>query len=179
MGVVIRAAELADAGAIARVHVDSWRTTYRGIVPDQALAALSYEQREQNWRRIIAETDNQSCVYVAENEAGLFGFASGGPERAGDTEYDGELYAIYLLAERQRSGAGRRLALAVARHLMAGGRAAMLVWVLADNPARSFYESLGGRLIKEQEIAIGGAQLLEVAYGWPDLRALTAGVQTN
>jgi hypothetical protein len=49
----------------------------------------------------------------------------------------------------------------------------MLVWVLADNPSRSFYEALGGELIGEQNVTIGGVDLREVAYGWPDISCLT------
>ena len=44
--VTVREAVPADARAIARVHVDSWRTTYRDIVPDSVLSQLSYEERE-------------------------------------------------------------------------------------------------------------------------------------
>jgi hypothetical protein len=36
--VTIRRAVREDARAIARVHVDSWRTTYRGIVPEEHIA---------------------------------------------------------------------------------------------------------------------------------------------
>jgi hypothetical protein len=34
---IIREAELYDAAAIAIVHVDSWRSTYRGIIPEDYL----------------------------------------------------------------------------------------------------------------------------------------------
>ena len=51
----------------------------------------------------------------------------------------------------------------------------MLVWVLQDNrPACHFYEVLGGKKVKEKTIEIGGANLVEVAYGWKDITALTA-----
>jgi hypothetical protein len=46
---ILREARPADAAKIARVHVDGWRTTYRGIVPDDYLAALSYEAQERSW----------------------------------------------------------------------------------------------------------------------------------
>lgn len=39
-----------DALAIAEVHVSSWRTTYRGLLPDSVLAAQSVEHRELAWR---------------------------------------------------------------------------------------------------------------------------------
>ena len=43
--------------------------------------------------------------------------------------------------------------------------------------ARRFYEALGGTVVGEQRIEIGGVTLVEVAYGWPDAGALlkTAG----
>ena len=50
----IREAGPADIPAIARVTVDTWRTTYRGILPDDLLANLSYPQREQVWTRALA-----------------------------------------------------------------------------------------------------------------------------
>ncbi|MDZ8108911.1 MAG: hypothetical protein RM338_25260 [Nostoc sp. DedQUE12a] len=47
----------------------------------------------------------------------------------------------------------------------------MLVWVLADNPASSFYQSLGGQQVNQNQIEIGNVQLVEVAYGWTDTRS--------
>jgi hypothetical protein len=49
----------------------------------------------------------------------------------------------------------------------------MLVWVLAKNPYRKFYDKLGGKYIRSKEIEIGGTTYEEVAYGWKDLRAIT------
>ena len=61
----------------------------------------------------------------------------------------------------------------MARRLVADGFKSMVIWVLKDNlKARAFYEALGGVRISEKTITIGGAELIDVAYGWPDLRAL-------
>jgi ribosomal protein S18 acetylase RimI-like enzyme len=104
----------------------------------------------------------------------VVGFAWGGPCRDEGSKYSGELLAIYVLAGAQRAGAGRALVREVAKDLLQQGMPSMLVWVLAENPSRSFYEALGGTLVGEQEIEIGGARLREVAYGWDDLTALIA-----
>ncbi len=45
----------------------------------------------------------------------------------------------------------------------------MLIWVLADNPSRRFYERLGGQLVREAEVELGGQRLRELAYGWKNL----------
>src|SRR5215470_14170692 len=170
---LIRDASPTDAAAIARVHVDSWRTTYAGIVPADYLANLSYARREQFWRDILSTPTSSRCVYVAAQHTGeIVGFASGGPERNGNAVYRGELYAIYLLAPSQRQGLGRRLTMAVIQRLLQCGLPSMLVWVLAANPGRAFYTMLGGQQIYEKTTTIGAAQLVEVAYGWPDLREL-------
>jgi len=66
MRVHIRVANVPDAAAIAKVHVDSWRTTYTGIVPDEYLAQLSYEQQGQGWRDILSTHGTEEFVYVAE-----------------------------------------------------------------------------------------------------------------
>jgi L-amino acid N-acyltransferase YncA len=171
--VLIRAARATDASAIAKVHVDSWRTTYAGIVPDDYLTNLSYEQRGQYWRDVLAAVDRPAYVYVAQEIAGqIIGFASGGPERSGDAVYKGELYAIYLLDRYQRQGMGRKLTVAVVKRLLQHGLWSMLVWVLAVNPSRAFYEALGGQQVYEKEITIGGALLVEVAYGWRDIHVI-------
>lgn len=171
--ITIREADVSDAAAIARVHVDCWRTTYAGIVPEDYLANLSYSQREQIWHAALSASESPSFVYVAEDTTGeVVGFASAGQERSGQVAYKGELYAIYILASYQRRGIGRRLTQAVAKRLVEAGIHSMLVWVLADNPFRAFYEALGGQQVTEQEIAIGGAKLMEVAYGWRDVRIL-------
>ena len=166
----ITEAEIADAAAIAKVHVDSWRTTYTGIVPADYLARLAYEQREQIWHGTLSAPLGLEFVYVVKDKAGnVIGFASGGPERSGQKKYKGELFALYLSDQYQRQGIGSQLVSCVAKKLTQQGIQSMLVWVLEDNPSRRFYEALGGNLVSKQQIIIGGAALTEVAYGWPDI----------
>ena len=118
----IRKANATDATAIAKVHVDSWRTTYSGIVPDDYLVCLSYEQRELLWRDQLCNTDSQEFTYVVEDSSGVVvGFAGGGPERTGHAEYKGELYGIYILETHQRKGVGRQLTSAVIKRLLQVG----------------------------------------------------------
>lgn len=167
---IVRQANLTDVRAIARVHVDTWRTAYRDIIPQEYLAKLSYEQREQAWLQILNSVANSGqFVLVAEEDSGqIIGFASGGRERTSDPVYKGELYAIYVLNAYQRRGIGYSLTLAVVERLSQLGLHSMLVWVLADNPACRFYEAIEGRKVYEKQIERGGVMLNEVAYGWKD-----------
>lgn len=172
---LIRAATPSDAAGIARVHVDSWRATYAGIVPDAYLAGLSYAAREARWNENLRALDTNQCTYVAEDETGqIAGFAGGGPQRTALPGYAGELYAIYLLRAAQGQGIGRQLVSRVAVHLVQHSMHSMVVWALAANPSCGFYEALGGQVVDEQPFAIGDATLPEVVYGWPDVTSLLA-----
>jgi len=169
-GVRIREARQEDAAAIASIHVESWRTTYAGIIPENVIAKFTPEERERGWRRILGDGARRDFVGIAEDEGVAVGFVSGGPTRDRAAEFRGELYAIYLLAPFQRRGIGRRLTGALARRLLGAGCDSMVVWVLAENPARMFYAALGGAPAGEKPADIAG--LTEVAYGWKDIRAL-------
>jgi GNAT superfamily N-acetyltransferase len=154
-----------DAPDIARVQVESWRTTYAGIVPDAYLAAMDADQRAARWREIFA--GGERLAFVAEDESGVFGFVSGGKLREAMDGYDGgELFALYLLRENQGIGAGRCLFAELARSLHASRYSMMALWVLRRNPAVRFYEHMGGIEIATKTIEIGGTELEEVAYGF-------------
>jgi GNAT superfamily N-acetyltransferase len=169
----IRPATPEDATGMAEVHVSSWRSTYAGIIPAETLAGLSVEQRAQTWREGISRPNRQSEYVVAVNPEGrIVGFACGGPERDGHPVYTGELYAIYLYQDMQGQGIGRALVKPIAAHLLKLGHRGMLVWVLAANPARHFYERLGGVEVVRKEIVIGGAALEEIGCGWADCSML-------
>lgn len=162
---MIRAATLLDAPKIATIHVSSWRTTYRDLLPDEFLSSLSEAGYTERWKRVIGEGTMR--IYVAEEADQVVGFASGGRERAGEPGYKGELYAIYVVDSAQRRGLGRELVRAVVGGLRELGLEDMIIWVLRDNKAaRAFYERLGGVFVRSQPITIGPATLEEVSYGW-------------
>ncbi len=86
---------------------------------------------------------------------------------------DAELYSIYLLKEAQNRGIGAALLQAMATALAERNFKSMAVWVLEQNRSRGFYEKSGAHLATSRVIEVGGAKLMEVAYAWADLKALT------
>jgi ribosomal protein S18 acetylase RimI-like enzyme len=172
MSIRVRKANADDAEAIARVQVDTWRTTYQGIVSEEYLSNMSYDRLRQMWERFLLDEKSQNSVYVAEDDSGkVLGFVSCGPDRDNDPTYRGETYAVYVLQETQMRGIGRELMLTAAKDLMSRGFNSMIVWVLADNPSRHFYEKLGGIRVQTRSITVGKL-LEEYGYGWKDLRSL-------
>ena len=171
--IVIRRPTLDDAAGTARVHALSWKSAYRGIVPDEFLDAIDVEEWAERHRRSMVEDPEDFVSYLAEVDGEIVGWALGGPNRDPALDYAAELFTLYLLPNYTRQGIGRRLMRAVAESLVESGFGSMVLLVLADNwPARRFYESLGGRCVSEKEHPIGGVSLMEVAYGWKDLRWL-------
>jgi GNAT superfamily N-acetyltransferase len=167
MEIKIRAAEVGDSGAIARVQVDTWRSTYSDIVPSEFLQALSYEQRSAYWSDILSNEDREGIFTVAEDEdVGVVGFCVCGRDRSAESEFGSELFAIYILEAYQNQGVGRAMFGESISWARDHGMKSIIVWVLRDNPYRRFYESLGGELVAERMISIGDAQLPEVAYRW-------------
>lgn len=170
----VRPATPADAMDIAYIHVDTWQTAYRGMIPDSYLDNLSLAQRGNWWVSVLTDPNNHTFLYVAEDDQGQpVGFVEGGPQRDKNVPIDGELYALYVLQSHQGHGHGRDLFLATVRELHKQNINNMILWVLKDNtPSRRFYEAMGGELYNEQQFELAGTTLNEVSYIYPDLAAL-------
>ncbi len=65
MEIHIRRAIKDDIRGIAKVHVDSWKTTYKGIFADEFLENITYEKREKQWEDIFQKEGNHQFRFVA------------------------------------------------------------------------------------------------------------------
>jgi ribosomal protein S18 acetylase RimI-like enzyme len=163
MDYIIRQATPEDAEGIARVHVESWQTSYREILPAEFLKNISLPKRTEMRRRILAEREGVKLAAVLGSE--IVGFCDAGPARDLIEPGRGELYAIYLLENHKGAGIGTRLFNEACARLSEAGFRTMHVWVLNDNrKTRKFYEKMGGVLHAEKPIEIAGRQYSEVAY---------------
>ena len=169
----VRQATEDDAEAIERVRYETWQATYRGLMPDALLDGMTPNVGARR-ERLRAQPPGHLC-FVAEAGGAVVGFAFGGPERAKDPDYRGEVYAIYVLPAFQGHGLGRALIRECARELGQRGITSLLIWVLRENEiGRRFYERLGGRAVREKPLeGIPGAEgQVEVGYGWADTTRL-------
>ncbi|CAN5491192.1 hypothetical protein BH10PSE6_BH10PSE6_28550 [soil metagenome] len=174
----IRRAAPADAQAIGRVHVETWQSTYAGILPDSMLVRMSDARQAAWWTRSIGDAREARGIFVADDEEmGVVGFGSCGqvrdpPDGLNGTEQRvGEVYTLYVESDFQNLGLGRRLLDAMFRQLRADGFDTAVLWMLARNSTRFFYEGLGGALVGHRIDKMGGEAVEEVAYAWRDLEA--------
>jgi ribosomal protein S18 acetylase RimI-like enzyme len=174
----IRIATPDDAPALAAMHITSWHETYTGLLPDKMLSALSVESRAAAWAKIMQEpaTERSTAVHLAEHRGAIICFGSCGAQRTESLKakgYDGEVSGIYVLREFQKRKVGIHLFRAMSSDLIGRGFSAAALWVLRENlRARRFYEHLGGKVIGEREDVRDATILIELAYGWPDLKQL-------
>jgi L-amino acid N-acyltransferase YncA len=165
----IRRATPHDAAQIAHVHIESWRSAYKGIVSDDYLAAMDEISRAASWQEWLGSS---VPIFVSTEDTIVVGFISGGPIRDPFDDYDAELYTIYLLQHAQRRGIGTALLKKLAHRLNEDGFKNMAAWVLEDNASSNFYEKSGAHRVASKQVEIGGAMLPVVAYGWPSLQAI-------
>jgi len=172
---VIRIAVADDARAIAQVRVDAWRTTYKGMIPDAYLAAMSVDDSEVLWSRVLNAASSRASVFVAASGRDIVGFAAGNLLAEPKYGLDAELTAVYVRRDSQRAGVGSRLVGAVVAAERAQGATGLITWVIAANKgARAFYERLDAELLIEQPFQWDGMDLVEAGYGWRNLDALAA-----
>lgn len=168
---ILRPARPEDAAGIARVHVETWRSAYAGLVPQTYLVGMTEARQAALWYDAIRRTGTPERVLVTEVEGPatpkIVGFGSCGPSR--DPSFAGEIYTLYVAGDWQGQGLGRGLLAGLFETLRSAGLNDAVIWVLSGNPSRFFYEAMGGRHVAERRETFAGAVLETTAYGWSDL----------
>jgi len=166
---IVRPADSADAERIARVHLQAWEESYRGLIPDAAFALHSADARVAQWHATLGNP--AILVHVAERDGTVCGFGSAGKSRGLSTA--SEIYTFYLLDAVKRQGIGRMLFLQLRDTLAARGFESLGLWVLTNNvPARRFYQAMGARAGATRIDRRGDLAFEDIAYLWDDIARL-------
>ena len=142
----IRKARPEDAEAIARIHADSWREAYSGIVPEELLRTrYSFGPRLKMWRKFLSE--DAGGHFVCEADGKPVGFFSLCAPRDRDMPGDAlELGAIYFSPGCRGKGYGSEAMRFIVREAQRRGCRKLCLWVLRQNAAViRFYEKSGFR----------------------------------
>jgi len=162
----IRSATVADAHAIAEIHVAGWRVAYRGLMPDAVIEAISVDQRRGFWKGMLSKP-GVGKVAVGESDGAMVGFCSYGPSRDEDDPEVAEIYALYVRPGMWRQGWGRSLCAHAEHEAQAREHGAMTLWVVKGNElARRFYERLGYAAdgAERTDHKLTGSPFVEVRY---------------
>lgn len=143
----VRVATLADAPAIARLHLASWRLAYRDLAPPEVFDALDEALRLKRWTATLTQPSAQQAVVVAECDGRLAGMGMASAPSQAAFGARGEIGSLYIDPGFQRLGLGRRLMLALAGEIAAWGYGGAALGVVVGNDrAIAFYEALGGQV---------------------------------
>ncbi len=142
---MIRDATPDDAHAVASLQVSAWRAAYAGILPNQLLAELSVELREDSWRAAIEDPSGLVLVAADKELLGFCALALPSRDEDGD-ERTAEVSATYVDPSRWQGGIGRSLLTQALGSLEDGRWDAVTLWVFRRNAqARAFYARSGFR----------------------------------
>jgi GNAT superfamily N-acetyltransferase len=142
---IVRDAVPQDAAAIADVHVRSWQSAYRRLLPQEFLDQLRAEDRAAGYE-IGSREPRAATTLIATIGEAVAGFATIGPSRDADAASAGELRALYVDPDRWRGGVGKTLLVEARKRLSDAGYREALLWVLDGNAiADRFYRADGWR----------------------------------
>jgi len=142
---VVRPARPSDARAIAEVSVASRRWSYRGLMVDADMDALSVEETTADFAQGLVELASGSAVFVAEGAGHVVGYVyiltSPDPDVPEGTS---ELGSLYVTEDVAGTGVSRALMEAALEQVRAAGHGLLTAWVRRENGrARRFYEKYG------------------------------------
>ncbi len=139
----IRPARHEDALSVASVHVRSWQTAYRGLLPQDYLDQLRPQERAARYD-FTHSNPSKPRTLVAVDGAAVCGFATTAPVHGSDLAGYGELCALYVDPGFWGRGIGYALIRAARAHLAARGFENAALWVLRGNVrAERFYHADG------------------------------------
>ena len=168
--ITFREASIVDAFAVAQVHVQSWRESFAGIVPQSYLDKMSVENRAKAFENGFA-VDFYKMFVAETQENGIIGFSDFGKTQDNHCWYEAELYAIYLLRDFQGKGIGSKLFDLGVSYLVAQNMNSLSLTALEISPFKAFYEKMGGHLVERKTTNIEGESYVTVVYGWDSLVA--------
>lgn len=142
MSLQVRPATPDDLSGVLEVFLACWRESYRGVLPDEAIHAMTDERAEALWRRVLA--DLLGIVLVAERDGEIVGITRYAATPGDDGRIDGAVHSLYVSPRAHGGGIGGALLAQATAELRDAGAEAATVWVFAANaPSIGFYEAKG------------------------------------
>lgn len=162
--ITIRNIEEKDIPDVVNIQIDGWKSAYKGIIDDSVLNSMNRNERIEKRRNdykengfIVAELNNKAVGFCRYTDSNIF--------TRDISDIDCELLALYVKPSLKYNGIGTKLFQFVINDFKSKNKTNMILWCLKDNePSKKFYIKMGGEIIKERTIEIGGKEYLEVGF---------------
>ena len=170
MEITFRHATPEDATTIGQIHAQSWKNSYKGILTDQYLNHEVDNDLNQKWVKRFQQPNSKQFTLLAEENGKPLGFVCTMLEA--HQEWGALLDNLHVLDGNQGKGLGAYLLYASAKWVyQQAPNSDMYLYVYVDNPAKHFYERVGG--IQKEKTTVdnpGGGQADIFRYSWPNLK---------
>ena len=168
-----RDAQRPDADAVARLHAQSWRESYRGSFTDAFLDDEQPAERIGVWRERLGRPAPNQLVRLAFAGADLMGFVC--VYAARDPDWGSLIDNLHVRHDATKRGTGAALMRAAAEWCWTAypARPIHLLVLRANANALAFYDRLGGTNAEEDERQQhGGGIAYGYRYTWPNAQAI-------
>ena len=162
--IAIVPAEKSMAYKIAKAHIKSSQTAYKGIIPQDFLKNISVEARAKSYKfgDDLGKDDFFFAVKISGDIAGLLYICKYRGEAPADT---GEIGGIYLAPKYWHRGYGKKMMDFSIDFLKNKGYNTIKIWVLEQNKnAIDFYKKFGFSFDGTEKISKLGSSLKTVRY---------------
>lgn len=168
---MIRQATINDSLEISKLITLSWKTSYRGILSDEALDSLTVEDKNNRWKQILENQTSDNNIYVYEEGNQILGVIRFGKPDDELSKYNAEIHVLYVDTNLKRKGYGSKLFNFAKEFFINNGTTNMIIWCLNGNtPSIKFYEKMGGKIVNTKKSCINGIDLEEVGLEYDLLK---------
>jgi ribosomal protein S18 acetylase RimI-like enzyme len=158
---------LSDASEIARVHFESWRATYRDVLPDSYIDGAMRDDIAKVWanwtaeKLVVGATVNGALVGIATYDMGM------------DQAVPAYLDNFHVLPDHHGTGLASELFVAGVDAIASEGACALWLTVLDTNArARAFYAKMYGQEGVPKDDEMLGYAVRAVPVHWTDLQLI-------
>jgi RimJ/RimL family protein N-acetyltransferase len=165
MSRLIRYANSNDSDVLGKIHAESSRAGFEGIIPDYILKdVFSIERRTKRFISEISEGSPKTALAFDENEpAGLISFGKCRYGNNGESWI--EIWRVYLISKFWGSGISKELIEWGINEILKDNFTNIELWVLEENlRARNFYEKIGFKYDNTFQIINMGKEFKELRY---------------
>jgi GNAT superfamily N-acetyltransferase len=169
----LRQAVTSDAETIAALHTESWQSSYRGILSDDYLDNVIFDERKNYWQESLnAPEPERRYILIAEQAGEVVAFVSVFLDE--EPEFGALLHNLHVRSHLKGQGLGKLLMNKAAEWTLLQNVRQMYLWVFeANSEARKFYEALGGKSVEEKLMSVAGnVERKVLRYFWSDVAQL-------
>ena len=153
-----------DSKVISLLVVRGWKDAYKGLVDESFLKNMDEEDSVERWKEMIENQNEQSQVFVEEDNGKITGVIKfGSPVGNQNEKYNAEVQVLYVEPSLKGNGIGTKLFSVAKEYFLKNNMNSLIIWCLKGNEKSiKFYEKMGGKIVSERKDVVHNIEVNEV-----------------